>query len=75
MPKTSEAKTENSTAAVKWESSGSFGFSDHASFRWRCVGVGRADEVQQSGDDQKLGAIIAVALGYCAMPSPAAGTM
>ena len=27
-----DAKTENSTAAVKWESSGSFCFSDHGFF-------------------------------------------
>src|SRR6185369_8212729 len=71
MPKTTEAKTENSTAAVKWESSRVIRF-----FRSRLlpdgdvVGVGGADEIQQSGDNQKLGAVVGSGVGNCAM-SPA----
>src|SRR5689334_14005291 len=68
MPKTTEANSENRTAALKWESSRVIRF-----FRSRflsdgdVVGVGDADEVQQSCDDQELGAIVRGGVGNRAM--------
>src|SRR5713226_4807653 len=65
MPKTTEANTENSRAALKWESSRViFSFPSCFHFPSRLlpdgdvVGVGHTDEVQQTRDDDVLGAVI-----------------
>src|SRR6266478_9817239 len=71
MPKTTEANTENNTAALKWESSRVIRF-----FRSRLfsdgdvVGISHADEIQQPSHDQEFGAVVGGGVGDCAV-SPA----
>src|ERR1043165_9213494 len=68
MPKTTDANTENSTAALKWESSRVIRlFRSRLFSDGNVVGIGYADEIQQSCDDQKLGAIIGGGVGNCAV--------
>src|SRR5882724_608206 len=69
MPKTTDANSEKSTAALKWESSRVIRLfrSQFLSDR-DMVGIGNTDEIQKSRDDQEFGSVIRRRVRDCAVP-------